>query len=73
MECAEENNALDQQLMGVLSYLIAAHPNAEYTVFSNDKGYTDATKFWKQRGICINRVGSDTKKKKKKKEAAVCP
>ena len=33
---------------------------------SNDKGYTDATKFWKQRGICINRVGSDTKKKKRR-------
>lgn len=70
VECAEGNNALDQQLMGVLSYLIAAHPNAEYTVFSNDKDYTDAIKFWKQRGICVNRVGFDTKKKKKKKEAA---
>ncbi len=33
MECAEGNNALDQQLMGVLSYLIAIHPNAECTVF----------------------------------------
>lgn len=33
VECAEGNNALDQQLMGVLSYLIAIHPNAECTVF----------------------------------------
>ncbi len=71
VECAEGNNALDQQLMGVLSYLIADHPNAEYAVFSNDKDYTDAIKFWKQRGICVSRVGFDTKKKKKKKKEAV--
>lgn len=70
VECAAGNNALDQQLMGVLSYLIAIHPKAEYAVFSNDKDYTDTIKFWEQRGISISRVGFNTKKKKKKKKEA---
>jgi len=70
VECIEGDNALDKQLMGVLSYLIATHPKAEYAVFSNDKDYTEFIHFWKERGISISRVGFSTKKKKKKKKKA---
>jgi len=33
------NNALDYQLIGVLSYLIAKHPKALFCIYSNDKNY----------------------------------
>ena len=33
LECAAGNNALDYQLMGVLSYLIAKHPKASFCLY----------------------------------------
>ncbi len=67
VECLSGNNALDYQLMGVLSYLIASHTDVKYSIYSNDKDYQDVIDFWKQRGVDINRVGFDANKKKTKK------
>lgn len=71
LECATGNNALDYQLMGVLSYLIAKSPKAEYHIFSNDQGYQTTVQFWKNRGIDIRQDGFEIpgKKKKGKKKA----
>lgn len=66
VECVVGNNALDQQLTGVLSYLIATHTEAGYAIYSNDKGYNSVIDFWKQRGLDIDMVGFDTEKKKDK-------
>lgn len=66
VECVVGNNALDQQLTGVLSYLIATHTEAGYAIYSNDKGYISVIDFWKQRGLDIDMVGFDTEKKKDK-------
>lgn len=66
VECVVGNNALDQQLTGVLSYLIATHGEAGYAIYSNDKGYNSVIDFWKQRGLDIDMVGFDTEKKKDK-------
>ena len=71
LECAAGTNALDYQLMGVLSYLIAKHPKASFCIFSNDKDYCNAIDFWKSRGIKIRQKGFEIinkKKVKKKKE-----
>lgn len=66
VECVVGCNALDQQLTGVLSYLIATHGEAGYAIYSNDKGYNSVIDFWKQRGLDIDMVGFDTEKKKDK-------
>lgn len=66
VECLSGNNALDYQLMGVLSYLIASHTDVKYSIYSNDKDYQDVIDFWKQQGVDISRVGFDTNKKKTK-------
>ena len=66
VECVVGYNALDQQLTGVLSYLIATHGEAGYAIYSNDKGYNSVIDFWKQRGLDIDMVGFDTEKKKDK-------
>ena len=66
VECVTGNSALDYQLIGVLSYLITMHPNAEYLIHSNDNDYQNAINFWKKKGKKIERVKFDTKKKKKK-------
>lgn len=39
LECAAGNNALDYQMIGVLSYLIAKHPKASFCIYSNEKDY----------------------------------
>lgn len=71
LECAAGNNALDYQLMGVLSYLIAKHPKASFCIYSNDKDYQSAIDFWKNRGIKICQKGFEiTNKKKAKKKKA---
>jgi len=63
VECMAGSNALDYQLIGVLSYLIATHSDASYAICSNDKDYKDAINFCKERNINITRVGfSDDKK-----------
>ena len=67
LECAAGNNALDYQLMGVLSYLIAKHPKASFCIYSNDKDYQPVIDFWKSRGIKIIRKGFEVKNKKKAK------
>lgn len=71
LECAAGNNALDYQLVGVLSYLIAKHPKASFYIYSNDKDYQDTVDFWKSRGIKICQKGFEiTQKKKGKKKKA---
>lgn len=69
LECATGENALDYQLMGVLSYLITKHPKAAFCIYSNDKDYHDAIAFWKSRGIKICQKGFKIKKKAKKKKS----
>lgn len=70
LECTAGTNALDYQLMGVLSYLIAKHPKASFCIFSNDKDYRNTIDFWKSRGIKIRQKGYEiiNKKKVKKKK-----
>ena len=69
LECATGNNALDYQLIGVLSYLIAKHPKASFCIYSNDKDYHATVDFWKSRGIKISQKGFEiTNKKKAKKQ-----
>lgn len=71
LECTAGTNALDYQLIGVLSYLIAKHPKASFCIFSNDMDYQDTIDFWKNRGIKIRQKGFEiiSKKKTKKKKA----
>ncbi len=68
LECATGSNALDYQLIGVLSYLIAQHPKAAFCIFSNDKDYQTTIDFWKSRNIEITQKGFETNKKKSKKK-----
>lgn len=72
LECVAGNNALDYQLIGVLSYLIAKHPESSFYIYSNDRDYQTATEFWQNRGIAVCRKGytseSDKKDKKKRKK-----
>lgn len=67
LECTAGTNALDYQLVGVLSYLIAKHPKASFCIFSNDKDYRDTIDFWKSRGIKIRQRGFEIINKKKAK------
>ena len=72
LECAAGSNALDYQLIGVLSYLIARHPNASFCIFSNDRDYQNTIDFWKSRNIDISQKQYEEpkhKKKSKKKKA----
>lgn len=71
LECSTGCNALDYQLIGVLSYLIAKHPKASFCIYSNDKDYHAAIDFWKSRGIkiCQKSYEVSNKKKAKKKKA----
>lgn len=69
LECAAGNNALDYQLIGVLSYLIAKHPKSSFYIYSNDRDYQSVIEFWQSRGIKVCRKGfsvESTKKAKKK-------
>ena len=50
IECLTGSNALDHQLMGVLSYLVATYTDATYSICSNDKDYQNVIDFWEQRG-----------------------
>lgn len=68
LECTAGTNALDYQLMGVLSYLIAKHPKASFCIFSNDRDYQDTIDFWKSRGIKIRQKGFKIIKRKKAKK-----
>ncbi len=70
LECTAGNNALDYQLMGVLSYLIAKHPRSTFYIYSNDRDYQAAIDFWQSRGMAVCRKGFSVesgKKVKKKK------
>ena len=73
LECATGNNALDYQLIGVLSYLVAKHPKSSFYIYSNDKDYKNTVDFWKSRGIDVSQkefevIKNKKTKKKKKKE-----
>lgn len=57
VECVAGTNALDYQLEGVLSYLIATNEDAVYSIYSNDHDYKDAIDFWRQRDVEIDRIG----------------
>ena len=63
IECLTGSNALDHQLMGVLSYLVATNAEATYAICSNDLDYQNVIDFWEQRGVEIGRVGFDTRRK----------
>ncbi len=63
IECLTGSNALDHQLMGVLSYLVATYTDATYSICSNDKDYQNVIDFWEQRGVEIGTVGFDTSRK----------
>ena len=67
LECAAGNNALDYQLIGVLSYLITKQAGSEYHIVSNDKDYEATIEFWKDRGIDIWQDGVDTARPKAEK------
>ena len=71
-ECTAGNNALDYQLIGVLSYLIAKHPRSSYYIYSNDKDYQTTVDFWQSRGIAVHQkvYAVENKKKSKKKSNA---
>ena len=56
VQCIAGNNALDLQLMGVLSYLIQKHPKKEFVVYSNDKGYKTLVKHWQSKNVDIELV-----------------
>lgn len=56
VQCISGNNALDLQLLGVLSYLIQRHPDREYIIYSNDKGYRPAVKHWQGRNIEVEQI-----------------
>lgn len=64
VECISGENALDYQLLGVLSYLVYIHPKAEYVIYSNDKGYQDVVRSWKDKGVRIRLAGFSTEKSK---------
>ncbi len=68
LECAAGNNALDYQLIGVLSYLVVKHPKSSFCIYSNDKDYKNTVDFWKSRGIDISQKEFNTGKKKKAKK-----
>lgn len=68
LECVVGNNALDYQLIGVLSYLIARHPQASFFIYSNDKDYQSTVDFWKSRGITICQKGFEITNRKKAKK-----
>lgn len=68
LECAAGDNALDYQLIGVLSYLIARHPKESFCIYSNDKDYQSTVDFWKSRGITICQKGFKTTNKKTDKK-----
>lgn len=57
VECVAGTNALDYQLVGVLSYLIATNEDAVYSIYSNDHDYKEAIDFWRQRDVEIDRIG----------------
>ena len=56
VECMSGDNALDLQLMGVLSYLIQRHPERGYVIYSNDKGYTTAVKHWQRMNVDVELI-----------------
>lgn len=66
IECVSGINALDYQLMGVLSYLINQHPKAEFIIYSNDRDYQERVAYWIERGANVERRGFELKQKKKK-------
>lgn len=68
VECISGEDALDYQLLGVLSYLIYIHPKADYTIYSNDKGYQDAVSHWKDKGVRIKLAGFSTERAKENPE-----
>ncbi len=68
LECAAGNNALDYQLLGVLSYLIAKHPKSAFYIYSNDRDYQSAIEFWQSRGIKVCRKGFSVESAKKMKK-----
>lgn len=68
IECRTGNDALDYQLVGVLSYLISKHSKAKFRIFSNDQGYQESIESWASRGINVSQMGFDISKKKKKEK-----
>lgn len=53
IECMSGSNALDLQLIGVLSYLIQKRPKTEFLIYSSDKGFRVAMKHWQSRHVNV--------------------
>ena len=63
IECMTGNNALDLQLIGVLSFLIQRHRNRSFVVYSNDKGFQKAVSHWQKMYIDVQLISTDELKK----------
>lgn len=68
IECTAGSNALDYQLIGVLSYLIAKHPKSSFCIYSNDKDYKSTVDFWQSQGVDISQKEFEVTKNKKSKQ-----
>lgn len=53
VECMAGTNALDVQLIGVLSYLIQKHPDYRFVIYSNDKGYHIPVRYWQTHNVDV--------------------
>ncbi|MFR5875803.1 MAG: PIN domain-containing protein [Eubacterium sp.] len=49
-------NALDFQLSSYLGACIKENPEKKYYIVSRDKGYESVCSFWKNNGICVERI-----------------
>lgn len=58
IECFTGSNALDFQLVSQLGVYIAARPNYEYIILSNDTGYDAVVKYWRKQGRRIIRLNT---------------
>ena len=56
IECNYGNNALDFQLCTDLGYRAHDIGDGEFIIVSNDTGYDAVVRFWKKRGVSVNRI-----------------
>lgn len=58
IKCVEGSNALDFQLVTELGARVAAAPEDEFIIVSNDNGFDAAVKYWVQREKSVRRMKS---------------
>lgn len=56
VECYEGNNGLDFQLVSYLGYELHRDPTQEMFIISNDTGFEVVARFWRDRGMQVQRV-----------------